>query len=143
MKVADIMSRRLVTVGMDDTLHTIRRLFQKRHFHHLMVVEKGQLMGVISDRDYLKLITPAIEQDLGSTSEMAVLNRRAHTLMSRKPVTVRPDASLQDAIDRFLDDKVSCLPVVDAAGTLQGVLSWKDVLRLVRVQLRQSAAREE
>jgi acetoin utilization protein AcuB len=141
MKVEDIMSRHLVTVGMDDTLGTIRRLFQKRHFHHLMVVEKGQLMGVISDRDYLKLITPTIEQDLGSATEMAVLNRRAHTIMTRKPVTVRPDASLQDAIDRFLDDKVSCLPVVDREGVLRGVLSWKDVLRLVRAQLRQVAAR--
>lgn len=142
MKVADIMSRHLVTVGMDDTLRTIRHLFQARRFHHLMVVEDDQLQGVISDRDYLKLITPAIEQDLGSTAEMAVLNRRAHTLMSRKPITIRPDASLEDAIDRFLDDKVSCLPVVDADGKLQGVLSWKDVLRLVRVQLRQAAGRE-
>lgn len=139
MKVEDIMSRHLVTVGMDDTLRTIRRLFQTRRFHHLMVVEGSRLQGVISDRDYLRLITPGVEQDLGSAAEMAVLNRRAHQIMSRKPVTIRPDANLEDAIDRFLDDKVSCLPVVAADGKLQGVLSWKDVLRLVRVQLRQAA----
>ena len=58
-------------------------------------------------------------------------------IMGRKPITVHPDASQEDAIDRFLDDKVSCLPVVDANDELQGVLSWNDVLRLVRVQLRQ------
>ena len=137
MKVADIMSRHLVTVGLDDTLRTIRRLFQTRRFHHLMVVEDGRLRGVISDRDYLRLITPGVEQDLGSAAEMAVLNRRAHQIMSRKPITIEPGASLELAISRFLDDKVSCLPVVNAAGTLEGVLSWKDVLRLVRVQLGQ------
>lgn len=141
MKVGDIMSRHLVTVGMDDTLRTIRHLFQTRRFHHLMVVEDGQLQGVISDRDYLKLVTPTIEQDLGSAAEMAVLKRRAHQIMSRKPVTIEPGASLEAAIARFLDDEVSCLPVVDAVGKLQGVLSWKDVLRLVRVQLRQAAGR--
>ncbi len=141
MKVEDIMSRRLVTVGMDDSLRTIRHLFQTHSFHHLMVVEDGQLQGVISDRDYLKLITPVVEQDLGSATEMAVLKRRAHQIMSRKPVTIRPEADLEAAIARFLDDKVSCLPVVDAAGGLCGVLSWKDVLRLVRAQLHQAAGR--
>jgi acetoin utilization protein AcuB len=135
MKVEDIMSRHLVTVDMDDTLRAIRRLFQTRRFHHLMVVEEGRLRGVISDRDYLRLVTPGIEQDLGSATEMAVLNRRAHQIMSRKPVTIGPGASVEEAIDRFLDDKVSCLPVVDAAGGLRGVLSWKDVLRIVHVLL--------
>jgi acetoin utilization protein AcuB len=134
------MSKHLVTVGMDDTLHTIRRIFQNQRFHHLMVVEHGKLMGVISDRDYLKLISPSIEKNLGSSAEMAVLKRRAHQIMTRTPVTIHRQASLEEAVGMFLDEKVSCLPVVDDEGHLKGVLSWRDILRIVRAQFKRAAA---
>ena len=65
MKVEDIMSRHLVTVGMDDTLRAIRRLFQTRRFHHLMVVEEGRLRGVLSWTDVLRLVRVQLRQAAG------------------------------------------------------------------------------
>ncbi len=139
MKVESIMSKRLVTVGMDDTLYTIRQIFQNQRFHHLMVLEHHKLVGIISDRDYFKLTNPRIEKDLGSTAEMAVLKARAHQIMTRQPITINRNATIEEAVDRFLDEKVSCLPVVNDEGGLEGVLSWKDILRILRAQFRLAA----
>ena len=54
MTVEEIMSRSVVTVSPDDSLEKARALFVEFHFHHLLVVGDGQLLGVISDRISLK-----------------------------------------------------------------------------------------
>jgi acetoin utilization protein AcuB len=51
MDIESIMSREVVTLSMDDSLRTIREIFVNTGFHHLLVVEKDRLCGVISDRD--------------------------------------------------------------------------------------------
>lgn len=56
MSVASIMTRKVVTVEMDDTLLTIRMIFQHVKFHHLVVVGNRKPVGVISDRDVLKAV---------------------------------------------------------------------------------------
>lgn len=53
MTVESIMSKRVVTVGMDDTLDTLRFLFAKHRFHHIFVTSEKRLVGVISDRGVL------------------------------------------------------------------------------------------
>jgi CBS domain-containing protein len=53
------MSTRAVTVTMDDSLARARELFNEHHFHHLLVVQGPiLLLGIISDRDLLKAVSP-------------------------------------------------------------------------------------
>jgi CBS domain-containing protein len=49
-------------------------------------------------------------------------------VMTRDPITIQPDASLQDAIQLLAEHRISGLPVVDAEGTLCGVLSESDLM---------------
>ena len=58
--VETIMTQDVVTVDMDDPLYLIQRIFQREGFHHLLVVEEDQLVGVISDRDLLPAISPYV-----------------------------------------------------------------------------------
>ncbi len=59
VNVESIMSRRLATVGFDDTLSTVKEIFDRPGFHHLLVVEDGKLRGgVVSDRDLLRATEP-------------------------------------------------------------------------------------
>lgn len=129
MSVASIMTRKLVTVGMDDSVDTVRRLFDLHGFHHLLVVERGQLMGVISDRDLLKNLSPFIGSKMERVEDAHLLERRVHQIMHRQPITVTPDTDACDAARVMLDRKVSCLPVVHAeSGKPVGILSWRDLL---------------
>lgn len=130
MKVSSIMTERVVTVGMDDTLETIREIFCQVTFHHLLVVEDdGRLCGVISDRDLFKAVSPFIDTAAALPRDDATLNRRAHQIMSRSPICVNPDTPIADAVRILLGEKVSCLPVVSKENKLVGLVSWKDMFR--------------
>jgi len=54
---------------------------------------------------------------------------RAHQIMTRTVVTVRPDATILEAANTMLQHHVSGLPVVDAAGKLVGIVSEGDFIR--------------
>ena len=45
------MSSNIITIGMDNQLGKVKKIFEEMKFHHLLVVENRQLMGVVSDRD--------------------------------------------------------------------------------------------
>ena len=51
MTVKALMSSNIITIGMDNQLGKVKKIFEEMKFHHLLVVENRQLMGVVSDRD--------------------------------------------------------------------------------------------
>ena len=134
MTVESIMSRRVVTVEMDDTLDAIRGIFAHVKFHHLLVVEENKLVGVISDRDFLKAVSPFLNTMSEWTRDLATLERRAHGIMSRKPITVTKEATIKKAARLLLEKGVSCLPVTSLDGEIEGIVSWKDILRALFIQ---------
>ncbi len=133
MPLGDIMSRRVITVGLDDELATLRKLFDTHGFHHVLVVDGHRLAGVISDRDVLREVSPFIDTLGERTQDLATLRKKAHQIMSRSLVVAHRDDSIADAVARMLDHSVSCLPVVTNEGSVEGIVSWKDLIRtLVR-----------
>lgn len=129
MSVASIMTRRVVTVEMDDTLLTIRMIFQYAKFHHLVVVEDRKPVGVISDRDFLKAASPFIGKRIETTRDLDTLKKRAHQIMTRNPVTVYPETGIETAADLLLENNISCLPVISSQGQVVGIVTWKDILQ--------------
>ena len=130
MKVQDIMSARVVTVELDDRLHTVKDIFDSTRFHHVLAIdEDGTLYGVVSDRDLLKALSPFIGSTVETARDAATLNKLVHQVMTRKPVTLPPEASLAEAMRVFLEHPVSCIPIVDAAFRPVGILSWRDLIR--------------
>jgi len=130
MKVQDIMSKRVVTVRLDDRLHVVKKIFDSTHFHHLLAIEDdGTLYGVVSDRDLLRALSPFIGSTAETVRDAATLNKAVHQIMTRKPITLPPEASVADAIKVFLAHPVSCIPIVDAQFVPLGIVSWRDVLK--------------
>ncbi len=129
--IGRIMTTRVVTIEMDDSLEVVRDLFKKVRFHHLLVVDNQKLVGIISDRDMLKAVSPFVGTMSETTRDRATLNKRAHQIMSHHPVTVRSSCSLQEAAQLMLARGVSCLPVTTMNGEVLGIVTWKDVLRAI------------
>ncbi|HEX5341312.1 MAG TPA: CBS domain-containing protein [Duganella sp.] len=132
MLVKDIMSRNVVTVGLDDTLGLVKEIFDHSKFHHLLALEKGELLGVVSDRDLFKALSPNIGTNIETYKDTATLNKRVHQIMSRKPKILREDATVAAAIDLFNEHPISCIPILSADDRLVGILSWRDILRNLR-----------
>ena len=134
MSVKDIMSTRIVTVELGDRLEEVKEIFDSLKFHHLLVVEEGVLYGVVSDRDLLRALSPYIGSTVETHRDLATLNKQVHQIMTRKPITLRPEATVADAIDVFLTHRVSCIPIVDEEFRPVGIVSWRDVLKSVAAQ---------
>ena len=129
MRVEDVMTTRLVTVGFDDTLATVKEIFDAVKFRHLLVVEEGKLYGVVSDRDLLRATSPFIGSSVETARDIGTLKKRVHQIMTRKPVTLPPRADITEAVRLFLDNKVSCIPIVNEEFRPVGILSWRDILK--------------
>jgi len=128
MAITSIMSTRVVSVHMDDSLQSLRELFSATGFHHLVVVHDNTLQGIISDRDLLKASSPFIDTISERARDRALLERKAHQIMIRDVITLSPTDSIYRAIELFNDNKISCLPVVDANRHPVGMVSWRDVM---------------
>jgi acetoin utilization protein AcuB len=133
MIIDQLMSTTLVSVSSDDSLALAREIFSHTHFHHLLIIEEGKLVGVLSDRDLFKAISPNIGTAAETPKDAATLRKHVHQIMSRKPITVSSGTSLQEAVHLFNTKPISCLPVVSEDNTPMGIITWRDILRLVEV----------
>ncbi|NOT01319.1 MAG: CBS domain-containing protein [Phycisphaerales bacterium] len=129
MCVGDIMNSPVHTVDMDDWLSTVKTIFDRARCHHVVVLDRSRVFGVVSDRDILRVVSPFVgnplmerPQDVGTT------RRRVHQIMSRKPTTITPDQPVAVAAARMLGERVSSLPVVDDDDALVGIVTTRDIL---------------
>ena len=129
MLVGEIMTEDVLTVDMDDTLRTVNQIFHKKNFHHLLVVRDKKLTGVISDRDFIKYVSPFLHSLSEREQDRSTLNTKVHQIMSRDPVTVTRETTVDDASKLLLKHNISCLPVVTDNGEIKGIVTWKDFLR--------------
>ncbi len=116
MNVASIMTRDVITVGMDYTIQIIRDILKNFEFHHILVLENQKLVGVISDRDLID-------------SDTIPIDKEAHEIMSRNLITVDAETSIEKASDLLLENNISCLPAISPQGDIEGIISWKDILK--------------
>ena len=129
LTVRQIMTEKIVTVEMDDKLLVVKEIFDNLKFHHLLVTENEILFGVLSDRDLLKALSPNLGMLSETTKDKETLHKRAHQIMTRKPITLSPNAPITEAATLFITRNISCLPIVDEAFKPVGIVSWRDVMK--------------
>ena len=117
-----VMTTSPVTVAPDDTLDKARKLFESGGVHHIPVVEKGQLTGILSASDFLKL---HLLKDIDSALDKVFVRQ----LMQANPVVLRSGANLRDAAQEFSSGKFHALPVVDDEGAVVGIVTTSDLVQ--------------
>jgi acetoin utilization protein AcuB len=138
MQLQQIMTTHVVTVGLDENLKTVQELFMLSRFHHLLVLdEDGALVGVVSDRDLLKALSPFISTLAERPQDLRTLKKRVHQIMSRRPITASKNDTIRQAAILMLNNNISCLPVVSPQRTIEGIVTWKDVFRCLAKQLQE------
>lgn len=98
---------------------------------HLPIVDHGQLVGIVSDRD-LREVTSRLLRE-GVTSTGPSLSTPIGAVMSSDVLSVDPETDLAEACDLMIEHRVGALPVV-VTGTdeLVGIVSYVDLLRAAR-----------
>lgn len=134
MKISQIMKSPVVSVELDDPLKLVKEIFDGSGFRHLLVCEFGQLVGVISERDLLRAISPHVNTHVYTTRDLATLNQRVHQIVKRQPHHLPVHASVGDAVRLFNGNRIGCIPVVDEARRPVGLVTRSDILRALDTQ---------
>lgn len=135
LTVSAIMTPTVATVSMDDSIGAVARLFDERGFNHALVLEGGACVGVLSDRDLLRTISPFVGTDRSRSMDEFTANKRVHQVMSRRLVAVRHETSIADACELMVEHGINCLPVLDSEGRALGIVTSTDVMRWTARQL--------
>jgi CBS domain-containing protein len=119
MRVAEIMSTHVRTVGPADSAELAWDRMRLHRIHHLVVVRDREILGVITDRD------------LGGRRGRAVREGRSvRDLMTPAVTTATPRTPVRQAANVMRGHGAGCLPVVDD-GTLVGIVTVWDLLELI------------
>jgi CBS domain-containing protein len=130
MKVKDVMTKDVRTCGLDSDLSAVARMMSMRDCGVIPVVDNGQIVGVITDRDIcIAAGSKNREPSMVTVSEV----------MTRRVYSCPPDAEIRDALRIMREKQVRRLPVIDAKGKLCGILSLNDVA----IKARDAAKPEE
>lgn len=123
----DLMTVNPITITPETPLQQLVNMMQEEGCRHLPVVEDGQLVGFITDRDVrIQLDSPVLQIEKLNWAE-EVSQMTASTCMTVNPITITPETSAQEIIQIFRAYKFGALPVVDE-GTLVGIVSQIDLL---------------
>jgi CBS-domain-containing membrane protein len=136
-RVRDVMSTDVVTVGKITSYKEVARLMTEHKVSALPVVTKsGRLIGVVSEADVLRKEERRFWWLVSGLSAHARRERAkagartAAELMTSPVITTHPDASLASAARMMNDHHLRRLPVLDTSGSLIGMVSRRDLLRV-------------
>ena len=130
MLVKNWMSKEVITVDVNDSMHKADNLFHEHNIRTLPVTEEGKLAGVITDRD-LKRASASDATSLSRHEVSYLLSRiKMAEIMTRDPVTVPPDYTVEETAEILFENRISGVPVVDK-GELVGIITKDDLFRVL------------
>jgi CBS domain-containing membrane protein len=130
--VSRIMTRKPETVKPSDTMEDVRKIFEKRGFHHIPVVEDGALVGLVSYTDYLQLIRSVFDNNQETRLNEKVLHATlVQDVMTKSLLCLSNDDSAETALRIFKANQFHSLPVVDGKNHLVGIVTTYDLMRVL------------
>ena len=129
MLVKDWMSRKVITVDVNDSMQHAINLLMENDISMMPVLEEGKLVGVVTDRD-LKRASPSDAVMLDIQRILYLLSKlEVGAIMSRFPVTLSIDHTVEEAAEIMVKNKISGAPVVDESGEIRGIITKHDMFK--------------
>lgn len=116
-KVQDVMTKNVATVSPNQTVQEAAQIMHQKNIGALPVVENGQVIGMITDRD-ITLRTSAQGKDPASV--------RVSEVMTNRVVTGTPNMSVQEAANVMAQHQIRRLPIVEN-NQIQGIVALGDI----------------
>lgn len=133
--VLAVMTRTPVAVLPSASVAEAQRLMRQLGCHHLPVVERGELVGMLSSRDLLKALVPATDADPAQHGAALLQEKPVAAIMSRRVTSLTEDATLLEAARLFATGELHALPVLGPGRQLAGIITATDVLELLATEL--------
>jgi len=129
--VENWMNPNVITVDADDSMLDATKLLKEHNIRHLPVLEKGKLVGVITDRD-LKRASASDATTLEAHELLYLIaNIKVREIMTKNPITVPYNYTIEEAAELLLQAKISGMPVVDKDGDVIGTITQTDLFKVL------------
>ncbi|HEX2457367.1 MAG TPA: CBS domain-containing protein [Vicinamibacterales bacterium] len=128
MRLEDVMSRQVQTIGAQESLERARALMRLRRIHHLVVVEGRSVIGVVTD-------------DVLQRGEAEGIGR-VEDVMFRNVVTGTPDLTVREAANLMRGRAIGAVPILDKR-RLVGIVTVSDLLDLLGKGAERPVARSQ
>ena len=123
------MHENVVTVEPKDSMQQAIKLIKKHKIRRLPVVENGKVVGIVTDRD-LKRASASDATTLEIHELFYLISTiKVEDIMTRDPITVPMDYTVEETAEILLNNKISGVPVVDHEGRLKGIITQTDLFR--------------
>ena len=131
MFVSSSMTRKVITIDENTDILEAKEKMAEHRIRHLPVVTKdNRFCGIVTDRDIRSAMPSSVLDDPDRDMAQARLAKiKVTEIMTKNPVTLSPQDTLQDALLLIQGKKVGAFPVVDAQRILKGILSMRDLMR--------------
>jgi len=130
MLVKNWMSKEVITIDVNDSMDRAGNLLKDHNIRTLPVMKKGKLAGVITDRD-LKRASASDANTLKRHELSYLLSEiKIAEIMTRDPVTVPPDYTVEETAEVLFENRISGVPVVEM-DELVGIITKDDLFRVL------------
>lgn len=119
--IGDVMTPQPLTIGREQTLVTAHKMMAENGIRHLPVLERGELVGIVSQRDLYFVET---------ISGVDKLSDKVEDAMTNDARRFEPDASLSAVAREMFEDKLGCAVVVERDRVI-GIFTAMDALRIL------------
>lgn len=123
--VSHLMTKKVIVADLKTKFSNMLTLFLDYHIYHLPVVFDDKLLGIISMTDALKFYRS------GASPEDFDIEK----VMTHHPNTLHPNDTLGKACEILSEANYRTLPVVDDQGKIIGILSNKDLVRVLNKKI--------
>ena len=127
MLVKNWMSKKVITIDEDESIHHAMRTMKEQKVRMLPVMKAEKLVGILSDSD-LKKASASDATSLEIHELLYLLSTiKVKDIMTKEPVTVPADFTVEETADVLMAKKISGVPVVDDAGRVVGIITRDDL----------------
>ncbi len=115
----DAMSKNPISISQNDNVLESTKIMIEKHVGSLLVKEKENLLGILTERDLIKMISLGIDPKTTKVKQ----------IMTTKITTITPEKDIYDAITLMNNENLRRLPVV-INGRVIGLITLRDILTL-------------
>lgn len=149
MKVAEIMTRKVIAVRPETKISEVAALLAKYDLHGVPVTDKAnKIVGIITETDFftkdeVNMHLPSylhflkrfrLSRDLSSKEQATIkklIAAQARDIMKKEVRTVSPETAVSELLKKFQKEKLNLFPVAERGGKLAGIVAKADIIKLI------------
>ena len=139
VKIEEIMTRNVISLKETDRFSLVEEKFREFRIRHLPIVNKeNKLVGILTQRDLYRIQAPRLLEDGSWFYDQKSLD--SHILkhvMTQNPTALKPHDTAASAVLLMAERKYGCLPVVQPDGSLCGIITQYDILKIAAQILKE------